>query len=221
MIVKHLLNKNLVFVLLFFCYPILIFGQLKEGKYYLSPAVQPSSEVHFKYAYSAASSIYIGQPFTFKATNVGVKGVRLTFDLVALTVCNKEVKQNFDIALDIKESKGFGNAFFDNEYIASVNKVDCEEGIPIEYLYKGKMLKGKNRIKDVYVKNLIINPLPEKKLAVSANGTPNDLSNDSGTKTKKELADEERLNQSMMKKLEKDFDEDKNQRKVKRILSQL
>ena len=200
--------KSKLFVIIFFITNT-IFGQLKEGKFYLSPPIQPSAEVHFKYAYSIASSIYVGQTFTFKATNVSLKRIRVKFDLIARTNCGNEVKVPFDILLDPKESKGYGDAFFDNEYIASVTKNDCAEGKPVTYTFKGKSLTGKNKINDVYIKNLVVNPLPDK-LATSANA--NDTKN--GTKPKKELTDDEKLNQAMMAQLEKDFEEDKKPKKV-------
>jgi hypothetical protein len=136
--------------------------------------------------------VYVGQPFTFKATNVSSDRIRAKFDLVALTNCNTEVKESFDIMLDQNESIGFGEAFFDNDYSASVTKTNCSQDITVEYSFKGKILKGKNRIKNVYIRNLVVNPIP-KKIAKSAN-----------LESKKESAADEQ-NQSVMSELEKGF----------------
>jgi hypothetical protein len=202
-----IMKKTKILIALFISLVNYSFSQLKEGKFYLSPSVQPSSEVHFKYAYSYDYSIYVGQPFTFKATNVSTKRVRVKFDLVALTICGNEVKAPFDIVLDVKESIGFGNAFFDNNYIASVTKINCVESKPVEYTFKGKKLNGKNKINDVYIKNLVVNPLPDK-LATKANVEP-----------KKELTDDEKLNQAMMKQLEKDFEAEQKPKKKEPVIT--
>lgn len=199
--------NNLFLISLFFInFSNSIYGQIKEGKNYITPLVQPSSELHFKYAYQVDYNVLAGgQPFTFKATNVSAKRIRATFDLVALTICNNEVREKFDIALDPNESIGFGDALFGNAYIALVTKNDCADSNPVEYPYKGKKLTGKNKIKDVYIKNLVISPIP-KKLAVKAGDHYVNSANNPSAKPKTELTDDEKLNQAMMKQLEKDFD---------------
>src|ERR1035437_10037149 len=105
-IMKYI-TKASVNILLFVCFSNLIYGQIKQGKNYFNPSIQPSSELHFKYAYSVAYSMYTVQPFTFKATNVSGKGIRAKFELVALTMCNTEVVAEFDIVFQPNESKGF------------------------------------------------------------------------------------------------------------------
>ncbi|MBP7808494.1 MAG: hypothetical protein KA163_04330 [Bacteroidia bacterium] len=170
------------------------FSQIKDGKCYITPPIQTSSQIHFKYAYSIASSMYVGQTFTFRATNVSTNRIRAKFDLIALTNCNTEVKESFDIMVEQNESIGFGEAFFDNSYIASVTKNHCAQDVVVDYSFKGKIIKGKNRIKDVYIRNLVVNPIP-KKIAKSAN-----------SQSKKNSSVDEH-NQSIMSELEKNFNE--------------
>ena len=197
-------KEHYIITIFLICITSLCFSQIKEGKCYLSPVVQWSSDLHFKFAYSLAYGIYTGQPFTFKATNVSGKRIRATFKLVALTMCDTEVFEEFDIAFEPNESIGYGNALFDNDYIASVTKKNCNESVQVVYTFKGKQMKGQNLIKNIYIKDLVINPLP-KKVANSANETSN-------LNKKRELSDDEKLNQAMMKNLEKEFDNNKNKK---------
>lgn len=137
----------------------------------------------------------IGQGFTYIVENLTDDDIDVYFDIVAKTVCGNEVSDKAFNSLKPREKSGGGNEVGGDAMISYVKKQDCE-GNKISYIDNGNTITGTNRINDVYIKNLVVKHRP-KKLVESKR--PNE-------KTKKQLADEEKLNQAMMKQLEKDFD---------------
>jgi len=157
---------------------------------------QPSNEIYISLSYrKVVNPMAIGQGFTYFVENLTDDNIDVYFDIVAKTVCGNEVSDKAVNSLKPREKSGGGNEVGGDAMISYVKKQDCE-GNKISYIDNGNTITGTNRINDVYIKNLVVKHRP-KKLVESKR--PNE-------KTKKQLADEEKLNQAMMKQLEKDFD---------------
>ena len=129
----------------------LVFSQKQVN---LNLSNQPSPYLNFRLSYSKAASAFDGQNFTFFCKNISDKTRKIDFDLIAFTICGREVSEHFTLRLDSGEEVGGGN-FMDTQYLAVVTPSECK-GEKISYTIDGKSYTGINRIKTLGIRNLKI-----------------------------------------------------------------
>lgn len=154
-----------------------------------------------------------GQPFCCKIKNLTNSQLQVSFNLIAITTCGNEVVGGLDIITlepneSINQCSDFSSVL--NNNIVTENDCAGEDGGYTDS--KGKLIKGKTRIRSVKIGSLEVTELvkdPRKPSgpAMKANYEGQPL------KSKKEMADEEKLNKAMMKQLEKEFDNENNANK--------
>lgn len=189
-----------------------IFGQ--GLSVYTELYTQPDPKVQFKLVHRAIDSKMLGgQPFCCKIKNLTNNQLKVEFNLVANTTCGNNFLGGFTSLIlepneSINQCDGFNSALNGN----IVTNNDCE-GEAGQYTSQGKIYKGTNRIKSIEIGGLTVTVIYKDTrksggVAVKAN-----------TKPKKELTDDEKLNQAMMQQLEKDFEAEQKPTKKEPIIT--
>jgi hypothetical protein len=214
--------KKMYAVLFFICFFYLANGQNKGSIIYTARYAQTEDKIKIVMMNGVIESvIYGGQPYGAKVTNLTKEVLDVSFDIIVTTVCGKEVRGG-----------GFNHQYIDplgTETHFSVvwnqiiTKFDCANGESTSYIStNSKIVNGINRIKSIRIENLVVKIVPKqnnehKTVAVKANSIGSRHTDQK--KQNVELTDDEKLNKAMMKKLEKDFDDEQKANKVERVVS--